>query len=152
MQEARETMGASIRHGGGWSILVADDSEPVRALVATFLSRRGHRVHPACDGVEAWRCFQDVRPQLVITDLEMPGADGWDLLWQIRTVSPTTPVVLMTGRTEDDLSLTAARAGAAAVLAKPFFLQDLARVVERCRTWGPTPPASGCCAPGRLPP
>lgn len=78
------------------SVLVVDDRVEARALVAGELEEAGFQVEQASDGEDAWRCFQRRRPDLVVSDLRMPRADGIELLRRIRRVS-AVPVLLSTG-------------------------------------------------------
>ena len=72
---------AIVGSGGGVagrSVLVVDDRVEARALVAGELEEAGFQVEQASDGEDAWRCFQRRRPDLVVSDLRMPRADGMD--------------------------------------------------------------------------
>jgi CheY-like chemotaxis protein len=114
----------------GLSILVADDQEFLRQALDRYLSARGHTVHAAANGLTAWTLYQSVRPDAVVTDLDMPGLHGWELLGNIRSLHPTVPVLVMTGLAEPGTAREAQRLGATALLAKPFPFEDLARAVE----------------------
>ena len=77
-------------------ILVVDDKEMMRDSVATLLGRRGHAVVAAARGEQAVEKIAEKRPDAVVTDLQMPGMNGLELLEEIRKVDETIPVVFMT--------------------------------------------------------
>ncbi|PWB80746.1 MAG: hypothetical protein C3F08_03675 [Candidatus Methylomirabilota bacterium] len=116
-------------------ILVVDDSEGTRTLVAGLLSARGYRVTTAPDGLFAWRLLQQSSASydLVITDVVMPSMNGIELLEKMRTTCPWTRVVLVTGQGYLNNAITA-RAyalGAFAVLPKPCSFEQLHDTVKR---------------------
>jgi len=111
------------------SILLADDcAEALDVLEAEFIAT-GFRVAKAQNGAEAWARFQSAPPDLVVTDVRMPEADGFDLLRRIRAVSDL-PVILLTAYGEIPLAVAAMRAGADDYLRFP---DDLERLVARTR-------------------
>jgi CheY-like chemotaxis protein len=116
------------------SILVVEDSEPIRTMVAAILEQAGYRVTQAVNAQEAASLVDRVEPNLVITDIFMPEGDGFEMLRAIRHRDPPVPVIVMSGSakttTVDFLDL-ADHLGAAFVLAKPFKRQQLLEAVER---------------------
>jgi two-component system response regulator AtoC len=111
------------------TVLVVDDCSDARALVTAELRRAGFRVGEARDGAEAWRLFDRTRPDLVVTDLRMPEADGIDLLRRVRAAS-RVPVILLTAFADVPTAVTAMRSGADEVLTYP---DDLESLVPRVR-------------------
>ncbi len=101
-------------------ILVVDDEAPVRTVVAQILSRAGHTVDQACDGVDALAQSAHQRWDLIISDVTMPRLDGPSLIGQLRAHGITTPVVLMTGRVDNDGLAHAQGSDTISVLTKPF--------------------------------
>jgi PAS domain S-box-containing protein len=79
------------------SILVVDDEAPIRALLADLLRARGHAVLTAEDGLAGLQAMEESRFDLMITDLSMPGADGWRLAREARRRWPGTKLVVITG-------------------------------------------------------
>jgi len=77
-------------------VLVVDDKEMMRDSVATILGRRGHAVVVAAGGEQALERIAEKRPDVVVTDLQMPGMSGLDLLAAIRRIDEDLPVVFMT--------------------------------------------------------
>ncbi len=108
-------------------VLVVDDEVPIRALLANVLRARGHKVLMAEDGIAGLRAIEGSCFDLVITDISMPGLDGWTLVKEVRRRWPTTKVMVVTGYGEfvevivpgGDPSL------ADAFVAKPFDIADI---------------------------
>jgi DNA-binding NtrC family response regulator len=98
-----------------------------RELVAGDLAEAGFRVVEAENGLEGWRQFRRNQPDLVVTDLRMPGADGIELLRRIRGVS-SVPVILLTACGDVPTAVAAIKGGAEEFLTFP---DDLDRVVDR---------------------
>ncbi len=121
-------------------ILVVDDEDDIRNLVATTLRRAGFDVHAAADGLAGMDAFFDVDPALVVLDVMMPGLDGWTVLDRIREASDL-PVIMLTARTAEQDRVRGLRSGADDYLVKPFGRQELVARVEallrRARTERP---------------
>ncbi len=114
-------------------ILVIDDEQVLRRSVVEILEREGHEVLDAADGKVGMQLLREQRPDLVISDLFMPEMDGVELLRQLRRESPELKVVVMSGGAYDgqiQLLDVATGLGAAAVLRKPFELEELVSVVN----------------------
>lgn len=101
-------------------VLVADDDEALRSVVKEVLKADGYSVEVACDGDDAWRQFEQSYPELVFTDIRMPGRTGLELLADIKRVSPLTHVVIMTSHASLETALGALKNGAYDYLIKPF--------------------------------
>lgn len=114
----------------GAAILVVDDEEPVRALLVNVFEEDGYRVLEASNGREALAVLEGEAVDLVLSDVMMPGIDGYELCRQLkaRPVTRRIPVILMSARVQWD----GAEAGADATIAKPFVLDDLEALVRRC--------------------
>ncbi|MBA2387144.1 MAG: response regulator, partial [Acidimicrobiia bacterium] len=81
-------------------VLVVDDEPMVREVVARYLERDGLRVHEAADGAAALAWLTDHRPDLVVLDIMLPGADGLTILRQLRA-DGDVPVILLTARADE---------------------------------------------------
>lgn len=103
-------------------VLVVDDDEDIRKLLALLLRKAGSLVECAGDGSEALARIRQSRPDLVVLDLMMPRTPGWDVLESLRGTLHAPPVVVLSALDE---CRRAARAGAAGCLAKPFRIHDL---------------------------
>jgi CheY-like chemotaxis protein len=92
----------------------------------------------ACDGEEALAFIRDQRPDIVVTDLLMPGMDGLELVRTLRKECPTLPVILMTGHGSEQVASEALRLGAASYVPKCRLAHDLVptllKVLDRSRT------------------
>jgi two-component system cell cycle sensor histidine kinase/response regulator CckA len=113
----------------GMRALVADDEPSVRATVRRLLERRGATVVVAADGNEAEARLRDEQFSLVITDVAMPGATGWEVLSIARATQPGVRVVLMSGYTEK-LRGTGSEDEPDAFLEKPFTAKGLDATVD----------------------
>jgi diguanylate cyclase (GGDEF)-like protein len=109
-------------------ILIADDEPGTRLLLTATLERLGHSCVSAEDGDEAWDRFQEHRPELVITDWQMPGRDGTQLARDIREhESAYTYLLILTGAADEDAARAAMEAGADDLVLKPLNAPDLER-------------------------
>jgi two-component system, NtrC family, response regulator AtoC len=115
-------------------ILVVDDERLLRWSVAETLTARGFEVAEASDGRAAMQALGNGGDtDLVLLDLRLPDVDDLRLLARIRATAPHTPVILMTAFATREIVEEATALGAA-VLHKPFDLEDLATDVERALT------------------
>jgi CheY-like chemotaxis protein len=113
-------------------ILVVDDDEPSRQVMADTLAEAGYTVEEACDGYEALSIAARRSPDLVVSDLSMPGIDGIELTRRLHVFARGVPVVLTTGVEETRDVVTAAQAyGAVACLKKPMSLDELIWTIDR---------------------
>jgi CheY-like chemotaxis protein/anti-sigma regulatory factor (Ser/Thr protein kinase) len=113
-------------------ILVAEDDEAVLQYVTRFVTIEGHRVIECFDGQQAWEKFVSFHPDLVLTDLNMPGKNGLDLLAQIRHSGSLCPVVIMTGHGTEEAAVQAIRLGANDYLNKPVRANEIRHVLRKC--------------------
>ena len=115
----------------GRRVLIIDDEEVVRDLVAAVLSEEGMSVAEALDGAEGLaRWLEGPEPDLVILDLSMPGMPGLDVLRAAREAGRETPVVLVTGYADPATEEQAASLGVT-LLRKPFSIRALTEAVGR---------------------
>lgn len=114
-------------------VLVIDDDEGVRSTLGRLLERAEFEVDLAPDGEEGLRRCRATAPDLVITDIHMPGLNGIEVALTLRTWAPELPVIVMSGgnRTDRlDLRGTALLLGAVRVLRKPFTLDEGLSVIR----------------------
>jgi DNA-binding NtrC family response regulator len=112
-------------------ILVVDDDRAVRTVVRVTLSRVGMDVTTVTCPAEAIGALKNAPFDLVITDAKMPGGTGHELLEEVRTAWPTTPVVMMTGFGSVEEAVAAMKCGAADYLIKPVSRDELILVIQR---------------------
>jgi DNA-binding NtrC family response regulator len=111
-------------------VLVVDDDNDARVGLAHLLREHGFRVETARDGFKALRKVADFAPDLLLTDLRMPGMDGLTLVRKARELDPDNVAIVMTAYGAVDSALVAIRDGAADYVLKPFRVDDFLRVVE----------------------
>jgi len=120
-------------------VLVIDDDDDIRGLVAKLLERAGLTVEQAADGRAGLRAFHQSPADLVVLDVSMPELDGWETLERIRDLSDV-PVIMLTARGAELERVRGLQAGADDYMVKPFGRQELiARVqalLRRARTPG----------------
>ena len=114
-------------------VLVADDSKIVRVKISRLLAGQGYRVALAESGEQALALLAAERPHLLITDVEMPGIDGFELTRQVRANPATAalPVVMITS--SDDKQDQAREAGVTQLLGKPYSEEALIGAIEQAR-------------------
>ena len=115
------------------TVLVADDRATSRELVRTVLEKSGYIVVEACDGIEALRNARELKPDLIILDLHMPGLDGFGVIQALRRDDgfASTPVMALTASAMQGDRERALSAGFTAYIAKPIQLRMLRSEVER---------------------
>ncbi len=112
-------------------ILIVDDESNARNALAEILREEGYACETAADGFKGLGRFGEFEPDLVLTDLKMPGMDGVELLTKVRERSPGLPVVVMTAFGAVDTAVLAMRNGAIDYLTKPINTDELLIVIER---------------------
>jgi len=120
-----EKRGARVAH---MDVLVVDDEEAVRGLVGEICEALGHRAVQFESAQDALDAYRPGEFQLVLTDLGMPGMTGWDLARAIRAIDPQVTIVFVTGWGQEVDEDAVQRAGADAVIAKPFTIEDIDRI------------------------
>jgi FixJ family two-component response regulator len=93
-------------------VVVVEDDEEVRTLLVRFLRRRGYSVEEARDGIEGLACVEKNVPDVVVTDMAMPGLDGLGLLKALKQMDPDMPVIVLTGHGSLENILQSMREGA----------------------------------------
>lgn len=116
----------------GSRVLVADDSSTMRKIILRSLNAVGvTEITEAGDGEEAIKLFGEGQFDLVLTDWNMPGKSGLEVIQSIRTVNKTIPIVMITTEAEKTRVLEAIQAGVSDYLVKPFTAEDLRGKLEK---------------------
>lgn len=115
------------------TILAVDDQTVILDLLAAMCQSLGYKIYTAREGLEGLALFERYRPDMVITDLAMPKMSGWELAEKIKTVSPRTPIVIITGWGVKVEESRMRRIGIEHVLHKPFRLEQLAELISRIK-------------------
>ncbi len=113
-------------------IMLVDDDEDLCLTLGPHLSDLGHEVFVAKSGEEALNHIAEFDPEIVFSDVQMPGIDGFELLARLRKLVPDVDVVIITGYGGVQGAIDAIRDGAADYLLKPLDLDEIEGVIERC--------------------
>jgi len=111
-------------------ILIVDDKADFRLLTAQFLTRHGAHVYAAKNALEGLRLVREIHPDLVLSDINMPGRNGLQLLADIRNLGSdrgNIPVIAMTAYALDQAVV---KAGFESVLRKPFIPDQLLATID----------------------
>ena len=128
--------------GPGERILIVEDEPEFAALLELWLDRYGWRTLRARDGREALRMFEEQSPDLVLLDIGLPGADGWEVVARIRALSQV-PVLMVTALGSEADKVRGLGAGADDYVNKPVSFPELvARIQAALRRARPRDPGS----------
>jgi DNA-binding NtrC family response regulator len=116
-------------------IMIVEDDAGLRDTLAQFLEQLGYEVVIAPGGGEALAHIDEELPDLILSDISMPGLDGFALLSEVKTRYPDMVVILMTAYISIDTAIEAVRQGAEDYLSKPLELGDLQMRLERAFKW-----------------
>jgi diguanylate cyclase (GGDEF)-like protein len=107
-----------------YKVLVVDDTEPMRKLITTLLSQKGHQCVTANNGLEALDKIKEAKFDALITDIVMPEMDGIALTKKLSNHYQNLPIMVMTGYTEKYSAETAIASGAREFIDKPFSVSE----------------------------
>ena len=113
------------------NILVVDDEPDMREMLHDFLEEQGHQVRAATDGKSALTQVRQETPDLVITDLSMPGMDGMELVSRVKAYAPDVDTIIVTAHADKDSAIQALKAGVYDYLTKPVNLEELGATIRR---------------------
>ncbi len=112
-------------------VLVVDDEASARTALAELLRDQGFEVEMAADAFKALGKLESFLPHVVVTDLQMPGMDGIELLAKVRALDESIAVIVMTAFADVPTAVRAMRTGATDYLTKPIDLDELLIILER---------------------
>jgi DNA-binding NtrC family response regulator len=115
------------------TILVVDDERTLARAVKAFLQESGYDAEVAADAEQALGLLETLRPDVVFSDVRLPGMDGIELLRRIRDFDPSIPVVIMTAYGTIEGAVEAVKLGAFDYLKKPVDLEELKLLADRAR-------------------
>jgi DNA-binding NarL/FixJ family response regulator len=123
------------------TLLLVDDNAPFRLLMWEIVAAEPdlHVVGEAADGAEAIRLTQELRPDIVLLDLVMPGVNGLEVLRWIKAERPEIKVIIVTVHDEDAYRQAVEASGADAFLLKKTLRTDLLPTIQRLRGSMPPP-------------
>ena len=116
------------RHGA--TILVIEDDRALREGLVLNFELHGYQVDAAADGEEGMQKAFDLRPDLIVLDIMLPGWSGLDILTELRDRNENVPVLILSARGSTDNKVEGLNIGADDYLAKPFELSELLARVE----------------------
>jgi two-component system, NtrC family, nitrogen regulation response regulator GlnG len=123
------------------TVWIADDDKSIRWVLEKALAKESWQVESFDKPEKLLARFNHERPDIIITDIRMPGMDGIRLLEEIKTRSPETPVIVMTAYSDLDRAVSAFQGGAFEYLSKPFDVDEVVSLVRRAmRTEAGTSP------------
>ncbi len=112
-------------------ILLVDDEEGIRRVLGISLADSGYQVFAAESGEKALEIFRKAQPPIILTDIKMPGMDGIELLQQIKSESPDTEVIMITGHGDIDLAIQSLKFDATDFITKPINDDALEIAIKR---------------------
>lgn len=111
-------------------ILVVDDAPFILRALRDSLEARGFEVHEAQSGEEALSAYKDIRPDVVLMDILMPGMNGISVTREIMKIDPSANIIVITAIGKPGLEKECMDAGARGFLLKPFRIRDLLDLIE----------------------
>jgi DNA-binding response OmpR family regulator len=118
---------------GKYLVMVIDDEQDVASLVKMVLEGEGHQVITALSGHEALQMLYQVKPDLILLDIMMPGLDGMEFIKIVKIIDSTAqiPIAMMTAKTSPEDRAAALREKAVEYICKPFTAAELAEKVNQ---------------------
>ena len=112
-------------------ILLVDDQEQMRSLIEKILARDEFQCKSAANVEEARRCLEGEHFDLIISDYQMPGGTGFDLLQQVKETYPDIPFIMYSGCGDESIAYKACEMGACEYIEKPFTCKKLLTIVSQ---------------------
>jgi two-component system, NtrC family, sensor kinase len=112
-------------------ILLVDDEEGIRKVMGISLRDAGYQVSTAADGEQGLKLFGCTQPEIVVTDVKMPGIDGIEFLRRIKGINPDVEVIIITGHGEMELAIQALQLEASDFITKPIQDEALTIALRR---------------------
>jgi two-component system response regulator (stage 0 sporulation protein F) len=117
--------------GHSKKLLIVDDQNGIRMLLMEVFTSEGYETYQASNGRLAIDIVKNMKPDLVLLDMKIPGMDGLEILKQIRKIDTEIKVIMMTAYGELDMIKEAMELGALAHFTKPFDIDELRHEVNR---------------------
>ncbi|KGX93864.1 stage 0 sporulation protein F [Pontibacillus halophilus JSM 076056 = DSM 19796] len=112
------------------TILVVDDQPGIRILLEEVIRNEGYHVTLAENGIEAMEEFKQHHPSLVILDMKLPGKDGPTVAREMEQLSPSTPIVFISGLAEEEWEEVRTIESVRTILAKPFDIYEIKDILK----------------------
>jgi len=121
------------KNSAPFRILIVDDAREIRTILVDYLRDQGYDAQGAGDGKEALKRHGDAPFDLIVTDLNMPGMTGIELIKELATDGNTTEFIIITGYASLDTAIEAVKAGAFDYIVKPFRIEELGVVIKNAQ-------------------
>ncbi len=112
-------------------ILIVDDEPSMREFLEIMLTREGYKVASASDGRDALNMLNKQMYDLIVSDIQMPGMGGLELLKNIKDVSPDTEVIMITAYASTETAVEAMKEGAYDYITKPFKVDEIRLIIKK---------------------
>lgn len=106
-------------------MMIAEDDDHTREALREVLSMEGFDVVPAADGLQAFDCFREERPDFVCLDVMMPGLNGYEVCKRIRKMDEEVPILFLTAKAEEIDAVLGLELGADDYMTKPFGVKEI---------------------------
>jgi two-component system chemotaxis response regulator CheY len=107
-------------------VLIVEDNALTRHTIKSLLNKLGHEVvGEAEDSAAAVRCFTELKPDVVLLDIILPGRSGVEILEELRKVNPKPKIVILTAVEQEETDRQLSGKGADAIMHKPFSFEEL---------------------------
>jgi len=114
-------------------LLLIDDEPDILRVLSISLKADGYEVIPANSGAEGLEAFETEKPEIVLTDIKMPGMDGIEVLKKVKALNPDAEVIIITGHGDIENAIEALKYGASDFINKPVRDEALAIALQRAR-------------------
>ena len=111
-------------------VLIVEDEDAIRDVIADVLQDRGFRIRTASNGAEALRCVEQARPDVMVLDLLMPVMHGWDFMEEYGERIGGLPIPIVVVSVNPALPRSFGRFGVRHIIGKPFNVDELIDAVE----------------------
>ena len=118
-----------MHNNSTYTVLVVDDQPGIRRLLLEVLTEEGYNVDTAANGYECIQKVKELKPDLILMDMKMPGMDGIETLRELKELSEVGKVIMMTAYGELGLVKIAKDLGAYAYVTKPFDIIELCAMI-----------------------
>jgi len=140
-------MNQKMRQNRSDAVWVVDDDSSIRWVLSKALEQAGRTVRSFENGESAAEQIDLVQPDVIVTDIRMPGIDGLKLLDIIQAKAPDVPVIVMTAHTDLDAAVSSFKGGAFEYLPKPFDIDEAVKLISRASRQRPRTNADDLPAP-----
>jgi YesN/AraC family two-component response regulator len=113
------------------SLLYVEDDEDIRESIISLLERRIAKVYSARDGLEGLKLFEQVHPDIIVTDIKMPEMDGLKMSQKIKEISPDTQIIIMSAFSDLDYLIQAINSGINQYILKPMDFGKLFTAIQK---------------------